>query len=62
MPKNRNPEQKQEKENVTFVVCFQSHVNMRECYLPCNVLLNSFILKTSRKYTGKYPGKNKIFF
>lgn len=36
MQKNRNPEEKKEKENIMFLVRFQSHLNMRECYLPCS--------------------------
>ena len=35
------------KKNMPMLKRFQSDVDMRKCYLPCGVLLNCCILKTS---------------
>ena len=46
MPKNRIMHRNKKKKYAIVKVCFQSHVNMKKCYLPCDVLLNCCILKT----------------
>ena len=53
------------KKNILLVkVCFQSHVNMRKCYLPHGALLKCLkisIFETSRKYPRKKLCKTKFY-
>ena len=56
MPKNRTLIETRKIIYAIDGVCFQSHVNMRKCYLPCGYFIEMLF---SGKYTGKYSVKNK---